>query len=132
MRGRRNEIRQDSFFNCRDLGFDRDPSAVLAYGFIGHQSPPPITHPEFYFGFVGVTLAWQFAFLVIALDPARYRLMMLPSIAEKISYVLGTAALQLSGRISTLQAAPAVPDFILLTLFIASFSKLRAGVVPRK
>ena len=23
------------------------------------QAPPAITHPEFYYGFAGVTLAWQ-------------------------------------------------------------------------
>ena len=40
--------------------------------------PPPITHPEYYYGFFGVTLAWQFLFLVIASDPVRYRRAMLP------------------------------------------------------
>jgi hypothetical protein len=40
---------------------------------IGRQDPPAITHPQFYFGFLGVALAWQFVFLVIATDPLRYR-----------------------------------------------------------
>lgn len=26
---------------------------------VGVDSPPPITHPEFYYGFIGVTAAWQ-------------------------------------------------------------------------
>src|SRR5438552_4010753 len=50
---------------------------------IGRQDPPAITHPGFYYGFVGVGLAWQFAFLVIAQDPVRFRIMMLPSVLEK-------------------------------------------------
>ena len=29
---------------------------------IGQQDPPPITHPGFYYGFVGVAIAWQIAF----------------------------------------------------------------------
>jgi hypothetical protein len=29
---------------------------------IGRQNPPAITHPGFYYGFVGVGLAWQIAF----------------------------------------------------------------------
>src|SRR5690242_11079796 len=42
---------------------------------IGRKQPPAITHFEFYFGFISVALAWQFAFFVIASDPARFRLM---------------------------------------------------------
>ena len=30
---------------------------------IGKQDPPTITHPGFYYGFVGCALAWQIAFL---------------------------------------------------------------------
>jgi hypothetical protein len=36
---------------------------------MGRQAPPAITHPEFYYGFAGITLAWQVVFLVIASDP---------------------------------------------------------------
>jgi hypothetical protein len=35
---------------------------------------------------VGVALAWQIAFLVIAWDPVRLRPMMIMSIVEKFSY----------------------------------------------
>jgi hypothetical protein len=28
-------------------------------GWLGRNAPPPITHPEFYYAFVGVALAWQ-------------------------------------------------------------------------
>jgi hypothetical protein len=97
----------------------------FAYGFIGHRSPPAITHPEVYFGFVGVTLAWQLAFLLIGVDPVRFEPIMIPSIGEKLSYVLGIAALLLSRRISASQAAQSVPDLILLPLFIATFFKVR-------
>src|SRR5689334_23841932 len=31
--------------------------------------PPAITHPEFYYGFVLVAIAWQVAFLTISRDP---------------------------------------------------------------
>ena len=39
---------------------------------IGIGLPPPITHPEFYYGFVVIVLAWQIAFLIISRDPERY------------------------------------------------------------
>ena len=60
---------------------------------IGRDQPPPITHPEFFYGFVGVAVAWQLAFLVISLDPARYRLLMLPAIVEKATFAIATAVL---------------------------------------
>jgi len=29
----------------------------------GRDYPPPITHPEYYYGFIGVAVAWQLVFL---------------------------------------------------------------------
>src|SRR5580704_4668496 len=63
------------------------------FDFVGRNTPPAINHPEFYFGFAGVALAWQFVFLLIGNNPHRYRVMMLPSILEKASYVLALLAL---------------------------------------
>jgi hypothetical protein len=60
---------------------------------IDQDQPPPITHPEFFYGFAGITLAWQLLFLVLASDPFRYRPMILPSIVEKLSYVIALAVL---------------------------------------
>ena len=33
------------------------------FDLIGRKDPPPITHPGFFYGFVGVALAWQIAVL---------------------------------------------------------------------
>lgn len=43
------------------------------------QYPPAINRPEFYYGFAGVTLAWQVMFLVIGSNPFLYRTAMLPA-----------------------------------------------------
>jgi hypothetical protein len=40
---------------------------------IARDYPPVITHPEYFYGFLGVAIAWQLCFLVIAKDPVRYR-----------------------------------------------------------
>jgi hypothetical protein len=44
---------------------------------IGRDTPPAITHPEYFYGFVGVTLVYQIIFLLIAREPVRYRPLML-------------------------------------------------------
>ena len=66
---------------------------VLVPGFFmereaGIAAPPAITHPEFYFGFYGSALVWQFAFLMIARDPVRYRPLMLVTVLEKLAFFL--------------------------------------------
>jgi hypothetical protein len=38
---------------------------------VGRDFPPPITHPENYYGFIGVALAWQVLFFILARDPVR-------------------------------------------------------------
>jgi hypothetical protein len=53
------------------------------YDSVGNSTPPPGTHPEFYYGFVAVGLVWQFAFLLIGTDPLRFRPMMVPAMLEK-------------------------------------------------
>jgi len=52
-------------------------------GVIDATQPPAITHPEYYYGFVCVTLVWQILYLVLSRDPIRYRPMMLVGVLEK-------------------------------------------------
>jgi hypothetical protein len=97
------------------------------FDFVGRQYPPPVTHPDFYYGFIGVALAWQAAFLVIARDPVRLRPMMVPAILEKISYVGTLSVLYAQGRLHLGQFAICGPDLILAVLFAAAFLKTSAA-----
>lgn len=38
----------------------------------GIDYPPDITHPEWYYGFAGVVIAWAIMFLFLSRDPLRY------------------------------------------------------------
>ena len=90
---------------------------------INRDYPPAITHPEYYYGFLGVALAWQLAFLVIARDPQRYRLLMLPAIVEKISFGGAAVALYAAGRIPALTHFFGWVDLALAGLFVMAFLK---------
>jgi len=94
---------------------------------IGLDSSPAITHPEFFYGFIGVAIAFQLVFLVIAADPRKYRPMILPSIVEKFSFGLAVAALVLAGRVSGQIVIGATLDLVLGVLFIISWFKLAAA-----
>jgi hypothetical protein len=80
-----------------------------------------IAHPEWYYGFIAVALAWQAAFLVIAGNPVRYRSIMLPAMLEKFGYVATLAVLYMQGRLNASQLAIGSPDLILGFLFVAAF-----------
>ena len=60
---------------------------------IGSELPPPITHPEFYYGFVVIVLVWQIAFLIISRDPERYVPLMPAIFLEKLLYPIVIAVL---------------------------------------
>jgi hypothetical protein len=89
--------------------------------FIGKQTPPPISHPEFFYGFVGLGLAWQVLFLVVASDPRRFRWMMLPSILEKVSYGIALIVLHQQQRIPASSFRIGMVDWIWALLFTISF-----------
>ena len=89
----------------------------------GRQYAPPTSYPQFFYGFLSVTMAWQMAFLVIGSNPARFRLLMIPSIVEKLGYVVTVAILYSQARISPEDARAAGPDLLLGVLFIAAFAK---------
>ena len=87
----------------------------------GRQFPPPITHPEFYYGFVGVAVAWQLAFLVIATDPIRYRPLMLAGVVEKLGYGLATVILFALGRVHPMVLGTGAIDLTLGALFVLAY-----------
>jgi hypothetical protein len=92
---------------------------------IGRDAPPPITHAEFYYGFVGLALLWQFVFLLIAKDPARYRSLMLLSIFEKAAYSVPVVVLYTLGKLSSSILWPALVDPIFGILFITAYFQTR-------
>jgi hypothetical protein len=88
---------------------------------IGQDYPPAIGHPEFYYGFAGVTLAFQFLFLVIASDPVRFRPTMGPAMVEKATFSFAIALLYLSGRIAPIWLGAAAIDGTWLLLFFIAY-----------
>jgi hypothetical protein len=88
---------------------------------IGIDSPPTITHPEYFYGFIGVAVAWQLVFIVMGQQPARYRPLMLPAVVEKFSFAGAGLMLYLQGRLSGPTLGFALIDFLLGVLFLSAF-----------
>jgi hypothetical protein len=96
---------------------------LFMYDRIGQQYPPPITHPDFFYGFLGTALVWQVAFLVISTDPVRFRPMMIAAMLEKFVYMATLVLLLMNGRLEPGQFAVASPDLLLGFLFVAAYVK---------
>jgi hypothetical protein len=106
---------------------------AAAYGFIsilplyfliekiGRDAPPPVSHPEFYYGFLGVTLLWQFVFVLIARHPARYRAVMVLTIFEKLIYTVPVIILFTMGRVHPSIMKSSLPDPIFGVLFLIAY-----------
>jgi hypothetical protein len=91
---------------------------------IGRQDPPPITHPMFFYGFVGVTLAWQLFFFAIAREPARLRPAMPFAALEKLSFGVGAMVLYRQGRLDHGDLYFGGIDLVLAVLFILCWLRL--------
>lgn len=91
----------------------------------GHDYPPPITHPEYYYGFIGVAVVFQIVFLILSRDPVRYRPMMIPAILEKVSFGIPVVILYLQQRVAGITLGLAMVDATLGMLFLIAYLKTR-------
>jgi len=91
----------------------------------GRDFPPPLTHLEYYYGFIGIAIAWQLVFLVIARDPVRFRPLMLVAVVEKAAFGVPAIVLYSIGRLSAQLLGAGLIDLTLGTLFVISY--LRTG-----
>jgi len=102
------------------------PPLYFLFDSIGRNNPPPINHPDFFYGFVGVTLAWQIAFAFIAMDAVRFRPLMVPAVFEKFSYAIAVFLLVSQGRVHKPALFFAGVDATLGVLFVISYFKTPA------
>ena len=99
------------------------------FDIIGQKDPPPITHPGFFYGFVGVALVWQVVFIIVATDPVRYRPLMIPSILEKVSWSTAVIVLVMQQRMHQSDLVFAGTDLLLGVLFVITWFKTSVSTV---
>jgi hypothetical protein len=93
---------------------------------ISEQYPPAITHPEYFYGFVGVTLAWQIVYLLIGTDPIRYRTVMPIGIFAKSTYFVASAILYAADRLAAIVFAGGFTDLVWAVLFAIAHVKTKS------
>ena|SRR5689334_19255319 len=91
----------------------------------GQDYPPPITHPEYYYGFIGLAVVWQIVFLIVSRDPVRYRPLMIVAILEKACFAIPSAILLSQHRIPGMIFGFAMIDTFLGLLFLIAYLKMK-------
>jgi len=98
------------------------------FDLIGKNDPPPITHPAFFYGFLGVTLVWQVAFILIARNPVRFRPLMIPAVLEKLVYAIPVIVLVLEKRTQPADLLFSSIDLSLAILFVIAYLRTPAPI----
>ncbi|WP_321471890.1 hypothetical protein [uncultured Paludibaculum sp.] len=89
----------------------------------GAESPAQF-HPENFYGFVGVGLAWQVAFLIVSRDPQRFRPLIPAALIEKFAFGLAALILGAYGRVPASLVGFGLIDLLLGVLFAISYQML--------
>ena len=106
-------------------------AAAAIYGFVSlpplyfieKLALPPISHPEYYYGFIGTALAFQLLFATVARDPVRLRIAMPACMAEKATFVVALTWLAALHRIAMPLPIFGAVDLMWLVLFVAAYAK---------
>ena len=104
-------------------------AAAAAWGFLAVTPglfAPAGPQPEYYYGFYGLALVFQLVFVIIALDPLRYRALVPIAILEKLAFFLPVTILYLQGRVAMGNIFfGAMVDGLLMLLFALAWFRLR-------
>lgn len=90
---------------------------------IATTAPPAVTHPEYFYGFVGLGVVFQLVFLLIGRDPVRYRALMPLTWLEKLSFGIPAVVLHAQGRLSRDLFFGGVVDLLLGALFVVAWMR---------
>jgi hypothetical protein len=86
----------------------------------------PVTHPEYYYGFVGTALAFQVLFLIIGHDPVRLRAAIPACLVEKFTFPAAVWPLYLTHRAPLTVLIFSNIDLMWFVLFAVAWFRTRA------
>lgn len=85
---------------------------------IAERTPGGLTHPEYYYGFLGAGLVMQFVYLTIGRDPARFRPLMPLGTLAKFAFFIPVLILFFQHRVPSVTLGFASIDVVLGLAFL--------------
>jgi hypothetical protein len=78
--------------------------------------------PYYYYGSIGPIIAWQIVFMLIATNPAKFRVIMIPAMLEKLIWIGTIVYFHLHGQVTAKElTANLLTHGVLGTLFVIAF-----------
>lgn len=94
---------------------------LFAEKLIAQVMPPPVNHPEFFYGFVILNTCWQVLYIFLSRDPLRFRPMMVPAFFAKASGPVTLIWLYFQNRVSSQWITAIVMDGVFALLFVVAY-----------
>jgi hypothetical protein len=91
------------------------------------RTPGGLTHPEYYYGFLGAALVMQLFYLTIGRDPVRYRPLMPLCTLAKLAFFVPVLILFLQARVPAVILGFASVDALLGFAFLQAWRVTRAA-----
>jgi hypothetical protein len=85
---------------------------------IAERTPGGLTHPEYYYGFLGAALVMQLFYLTIGRDPVRFRPLMPLCTLAKLAFFVPVLILYLQDRVPAITLGFASVDALLGLAFL--------------
>lgn len=82
-----------------------------------------LARPEHFYGFIGVALAWQVLFLIVARNPVRLRPVMPVAALEKVAFGVPALALFATSRADALIAGAGAIDLVFAAAFLVAYRR---------
>lgn len=92
---------------------------------IARRTPPAITHPEYFYGWITAALVFQVMFLVIGRDPVRFRPFMIVSMLEKFTWLAALWTLGGLGRVPVPTVVVGSGDLVWGVLFVIAWLRTK-------
>lgn len=94
---------------------------------IAERTPGGLTHPEYYYGFLGAALVMQLFYLTIGRDPVRFRPLMPFCTLAKLAFFVAVLILFLQEKVPAVTLEFASLDALLAAAFLYAWR-----VTPRR
>lgn len=100
---------------------------LLPLPFMRHaiENGVPLTHLEYFYGFIGTAIAFQFVFWRVASAPREFLAMMPACILEKIAFGLPVVCLVIRGHADPSLLLFGGMDLVFSALFVVAYLRLR-------
>jgi hypothetical protein len=89
------------------------------------QMAPGAIHPVFFYAWVSTGLAWQILFIVLSMNPVRYRPMILVCVLQKMTAVIAIPWLYGMRRVGGMWLGAAASDLVFAVLFLSAYRAMR-------